>query len=111
MKRITAPLMVLACCALASLAFGCSGNERDGSTTQAACVAYAEAANACWQVATSEDAVEVSQCEGVDADIDTAQIPEGSSCALMNLAEIYTCYADAINRSQSRACGHVAQHW
>ncbi|MDP6942755.1 MAG: MopE-related protein [Myxococcota bacterium] len=90
-------LCVSTALALATLIVGCSSGGRDGATTKAACVAYAESANTCWQVASGENILDVAVCEAIDADIDTASIPEDSSCGLKDLADIYTCYAEAFS--------------
>ena len=78
---------------LATLVMGCS-NERDGSDTQAACQAYAEAANACWQVASGADILEASVCGQIDSDRNTSQVDDGSDCEVRDLEAVYTCYAE-----------------
>ena len=70
---------------------GSCASARDGSATKSACLDYAAAANACWNAATGEDALDPATCEEIDADIDTALIESDSSCGLKNLADIYAC--------------------
>ena len=65
----TTPCIVLF--ALATLTWGCS-NERDGSATKSACIAYVNEANAFWQKASGEEVLDLSVCETIDTDVDTA---------------------------------------
>ena len=95
--------LIVGLAALALVAMGCS-NERDGSATKSACVAYVSAANACWQAASGDDVLDASVCEAIDTDVDTAQVDDASACGTKDLEALYLCYASAFEDELEGLC-------